>query len=74
MKERTVRRGGGPKMFGLSTCRIEAKLLKSMDEAILEIERLQKHPGGYPIQARIRLVAAQTAWTEHRAVCPICSK
>ena len=55
-------------MFRLSTCRIEAKLLKSLDEAILNVERPEKQPAGSQIQARTDLVAAQTAWTEHRAV------
>ena len=61
-------------MFGLSVCRIEGRLLKAMQEELSNVERLEKDPGGCPVQARMILVEVQIAWTQHRATCLICNK
>jgi hypothetical protein len=48
-------------MFGLSGCRIEARLLKAMQEELSNVERLEKDPGGCPVQTRMILVEVQIA-------------
>jgi hypothetical protein len=59
-------------MLGINVCRIDAKLSQSLDDAIIGIAQLEENHGLCPIQASQRLVAAQTAWIEHKMTCRFC--
>jgi hypothetical protein len=58
-------------MFGANHCRIEAKLMRLMEDAILELERAQSIPKGSPRKAhrthllKTRLVSS----TEQHVQC-----
>jgi len=60
-------------MFAINPCRIDAKLSQGLDDAIINIARLEENPYLCPIQASQRLEAAQSAWIEHKMTCPFCS-
>jgi len=59
-------------MFGTNTCRIDAKLTQRLDDAIINIDRLEENHALCPIVACERLVAAQTAWIKHKMTCRFC--
>ena len=59
-------------MLGINICRIDAKLTRRLDEATIELARLEENHALCPIQASERLVAAQTAWIEHKITCRFC--
>jgi len=61
-------------MFGIKQCRREARLMQSMEDAILELDRERNVPNGSPEKAHISLYFAQGLWVEHRTRCPICSR
>jgi hypothetical protein len=59
-------------MFDVNPCRIDAKLTQSMDEAIVNFDRLEKNHTLCPIEASEKLVAAQRAWVTHKMTCHFC--
>jgi hypothetical protein len=59
-------------MFAMNPCRIDAKLTRSLDDAIVEIGQLEENHALCPIRASDRLVAAQAAWIEHKLTCRFC--
>ena len=59
-------------MFGLGTCRVEEKLLRELDDSILNVKLVKDHPAPSPVEAHERLIAARAAWIEHRVECVIC--
>jgi hypothetical protein len=63
---------GRSRMLAINICRIDAKLSRRLDEATIELARLEENHALSPIQASERLVAAQTAWIEHKITCPFC--
>jgi hypothetical protein len=63
---------GRSRMLGIHACRIDAKLTKCLDKALIEIARLEENYALCPIQASERLVAAQAAWIEHKMTCRFC--
>jgi hypothetical protein len=63
---------GRSRMLGINTCRMDAKLTQRLDEAMSELARLEENHARCPIQASERLVAAQSAWIEHKITCPFC--
>ena len=65
-------RRGRSRMQGIATCRIDAKLTQRLDQAMIEIARLEENHSLCPIQASEKLVAAQAAWIEHKVTCRFC--
>ncbi len=61
-------------VFGMSTCRIEARIIQAIEDAMFRLDCAEKASTGHPKQERMALVAAQTQWSEHKASCPICSR
>ena len=61
-------------MFGLRTCRVEEKLLRKLDDAILKVKLVKDHPAPSLVEAHERLIAARAAWIEHRVECVICKR
>ena len=59
-------------MFETNPCRIDAKLTQSLDNAMIDIARLEENHSRCPIQASQRLVAAEMAWVEHKITCQFC--
>jgi hypothetical protein len=59
-------------MLGKSVCRIDAKLTQRLDDAMIEIARLEENHASCPIQASDRLAVAQAAWVEHKITCRFC--
>lgn len=59
-------------MLGINVCRIDAKLTQCLDKAIIDIERLEENHFLCPIEVSERLVAAQSAWIEHKMTCRFC--
>jgi hypothetical protein len=59
-------------MLGIATCRIDAKLTQRLDQAMIELARLEENHARCPIQASEKLVAAQAAWIEHKVTCRFC--
>jgi hypothetical protein len=59
-------------MLGINACRIDAKLTQRLDKAIIDIARLEENHSLCPLKASQRLVAAQTAWIEHKMTCTFC--
>jgi hypothetical protein len=59
-------------MFEIYTCRIDAKLTKGLDNAMLALAQLEKNQGLCPIEAGERLIAAQAAWIRHKMTCRFC--
>jgi len=60
-------------MFRISTCRVDAKLTKGLDDAMRNITRLERNLTLCPIQASETFFAAEAAWIEHKMSCQICS-
>ncbi len=60
-------------MFRITTCRIDAKLTRGLDDAIRIITQLELTPTLSPLQASERYVAAEAAWIEHKMSCQLCS-
>jgi hypothetical protein len=60
-------------MFRISTCRIDAKLTKGLNDAIRIITQLELTPTISPLQASEKYVAAESAWIEHKISCQFCS-
>jgi hypothetical protein len=59
-------------MFEMNPCRIDAKLTQSLDDAVANFDRLEKNHTLCPIEASEKLVAAQSAWIEHKMTCQFC--
>jgi hypothetical protein len=59
-------------MFEINPCRIDAKLTKSLDDAIANLDQLEKNHALCPIEAGDKLLAAQAAWVEHKMTCQFC--
>ncbi len=59
-------------MLGINACRIDAKLTRCLDDAMIDIARLEENHALCPIKASERLVAAQAAWIEHKMTCRFC--
>jgi hypothetical protein len=59
-------------MFAINPCRIDAMLTESLDEAIAHFDQLEKKHAVCPIEASEKLVAAKTAWAEHKMTCQFC--
>lgn len=53
-------------------CGIDAMLTQSLDEAIANFDQLEKEYAVCPIEASEKLVAAKTAWVEHKMTCKFC--
>jgi hypothetical protein len=61
------------RVFAMRTCRIEARLIRAIEDATFRLDRAEKTSTGYPKQERMALVAAQTQWSQHKDLCAICS-
>jgi hypothetical protein len=59
-------------MFAMNPCRIDAKLTRSLHDAIVKIGQLEKNYALCPIRASERFVAAEAAWVEHKLTCRFC--
>jgi hypothetical protein len=59
-------------MTDMNPCRIDAKLTRSLDNAIANFERLEKYHSVCPIEMGEKLIAAQAAWIEHKMTCRFC--
>ena len=59
-------------MFGLGTCRVEEKLLRELDDSIHNVALVKDQPAPSSVEAHERLIAARTAWIEHKVECVIC--
>jgi hypothetical protein len=59
-------------MLGISVCPIDAKLTRRLDDATIDITRLEENHALCPIEVSQRLVAAQAAWIEHKMTCRFC--
>ena len=59
-------------MFRISTCLVDAKLTQNLEDAILNVARLEDIHTLCPLKASERFVAAQAAWVEHKVTCRFC--
>jgi uncharacterized protein YecT (DUF1311 family) len=59
-------------MFEINPCRIDAKLTKSLEDAIANLDQLEKNHALCPIEAGDKLLSAQAAWVEHKTTCQFC--
>ena len=59
-------------MFGISACRIDAKLTQGLNNAIRAVVQLERNQSLCPIEAGDRLRAAESAWVEHKMTCRFC--
>jgi hypothetical protein len=59
-------------MFEIHPCRIDAMLTQSLDEAIANFDLLEMKHVVCPIEASEKLLAAKTAWAEHKMTCKFC--
>jgi hypothetical protein len=55
----------------IKSCRIDATLTQSVDEAIANFDLEQKYEV-CTIDASKKLAAAQAAWAEHKMTCKLC--
>jgi hypothetical protein len=67
-----LKNSGGAELFGINACRIDAKLTQCLDDAMIDIARLEENHSLCPLQASERFVAAQAAWIEHKMTCRFC--
>jgi hypothetical protein len=59
-------------MSEMHPCRIDAMLTRSLDDAIATFDQFEKKYAVCPIDASEELVAAKTAWAEHKMTCKFC--
>jgi hypothetical protein len=61
-------------MFGSNHCKTETKLMEEMEDAILELDRAQSIPNGFPDKAHSKVTFSRRVWIHHRTTCPLCIK
>ena len=59
-------------MFRIRTCLLDAKLTLELEDAILNVARVEDDQALCPIRANKRFAAAQAAWIEHKVICQFC--
>jgi hypothetical protein len=59
-------------MFRIKTCLRDAKLTQDLEDAILNVARVEDDQDLCPIRANERFASAQAAWIEHKATCQFC--
>jgi hypothetical protein len=59
-------------MFRIRTCLLDAKLTLELEDAILDVARVEDNQALCPMQANERFAAAQAAWIEHKVICQFC--
>jgi hypothetical protein len=59
-------------MFRINTCLLNAKLTQNLEDAILNVARVEDNQALCPMQANERFAAAQAAWIEHKVTCRFC--
>lgn len=60
--------------YGMSTCRIEARIIQTVQDAGFHLEILERSSNGPREEVQAILLTVQDQWAEHRKTCPICSK
>jgi hypothetical protein len=59
-------------MFRIHSCLVDAKLTQDLEDAILNVARLEDNQALCPMLANERFVTAQAAWIEHKVTCRFC--
>ncbi len=59
-------------MFRITMCLVDAKLTQDLEDAILNVARVEDNQALCPMQADERFAAAQAAWIEHKVICQFC--
>ena len=62
----------GEPMFRIKTCLLDTKLTEDLEDAILNVARVEDNQALCPMQANERFAAAQAAWIEHKVICQFC--
>ena len=62
----------GEPMFRINTCLLDAKLTQDLEDAILNVARVEDNLALCPMRANERFAAAQVAWIEHKVTCRFC--
>jgi hypothetical protein len=56
-------------MFRINTCLLDAKLTQDLEDAILNVARVEDNQALCPMQANERFAGAQAEWIEHKVIC-----
>jgi hypothetical protein len=59
-------------MFRIKTCLLDAKLTQDLEDAILNVARVEDNQALCPKQANKRFAYAQAAWVQHKVTCRFC--
>ena len=59
-------------MFRIKVCLVDAKLTQALEDAILNVARVEDDRDLCPMRANERFAAAQAAWIEHKVICRFC--
>jgi hypothetical protein len=59
-------------MSRINTCLLDAKLTQDLEDAILNVARVEDNQALCPMRANERFAAAQAAWMEHKVTCRFC--
>jgi hypothetical protein len=59
-------------MIRINTCLLDAKLTQELEDAILNVARVEDDQALCPMQANERFAVAQAAWIEHKVICRFC--
>jgi len=59
-------------MVGINVCRINAKLIRWLDDAMSDMEGLEVNPGLCPLEVAEKFIATEAAWIEHKMTCVFC--
>ena len=59
-------------MFRINKRLVDTKLTQDLEDAILNVARVEDNQALCPMQANERFAAAQAAWIVHKVTCRFC--